>query len=124
MNDKRIKRQRRHRRVRSKIKGTAKIPRLCVFRSNKHMYAQLIDDEKGKTLISASDLDIGKKRKTPASAKASAGKKTKKELSGKAAIAYRIGQILAKKALDLPAGPPSGRRGKAGLPTGEAGEKT
>lgn len=87
------KRQRRHKRIRAKINGTAKVPRLCVFRSSKHIYAQLIDDERGKTIVSASDLDI-KKSKT----------KSTKELSGKALIAYRVGQILAQKALDLPAG--------------------
>lgn len=89
MSDKQLKRRRRHKRVRSIVKGTAKVPRLCVFRSNKHIYAQLIDDEKGKTLISASDLDL-KKTKT----------KIKKELTGKAAIAYRVGQILAQKAIE------------------------
>ncbi|MFY9458062.1 MAG: 50S ribosomal protein L18 [Candidatus Spechtbacterales bacterium] len=41
----------RHRRVRAKIKGTAKIPRLCVFRSNKYMYVQFIDDKKGSCTI-------------------------------------------------------------------------
>ena len=89
MSDKQLKRRRRHKRVRAKIKGTTKIPRLCVFRSNKHIYAQLIDDEKGKTFISASDLDL-KKSKT----------KPKKELTGKAVIAYRVGQILAQKAIE------------------------
>lgn len=87
--NKKEKREQRHKRVRAKIKGTSKIPRLCVFRSNKHIYAQLIDDEKGKTLVSASDLDI----KTKIT-------KTKKELTGKAAVAYRVGQIIAQKALD------------------------
>ena len=53
MLEKQIKRQRRHRRVRAKIKGTIDIPRLCVFRSNKYIYAQIIDDENGKTLASA-----------------------------------------------------------------------
>jgi len=55
MLDKTIKKQRRHRRVRAKIKGTAKIPRLCVFRSAKHIYAQLIDDDNGTTLVSVDD---------------------------------------------------------------------
>lgn len=40
-------RKRRHRRIRAKIKGIAKIPRLCLFRSNKYMYAQFVDDQKG-----------------------------------------------------------------------------
>jgi len=64
MQSKQEQRYRRHKRVRAKIKGTGKVPRLCVFRSNKHIYAQLIDDEKGKILVSASDLDIEKKHKT------------------------------------------------------------
>jgi large subunit ribosomal protein L18 len=47
----------RHRRLRKKIAGTAERPRLCVFRSLKHIYAQLIDDEAGHTLLSASSLE-------------------------------------------------------------------
>ncbi len=51
-----LARQRRHRRVRRKISGTALRPRLSVYRSLRHVYAQLIDDEAGKTLASASSL--------------------------------------------------------------------
>jgi large subunit ribosomal protein L18 len=47
------KRIRRHKKVRAKIKGTSTCPRLCIFRSNKYIYAQIIDDEKGKTLALA-----------------------------------------------------------------------
>ena len=47
----------RHARVRSKISGTPELPRLCVFRSNKEIYAQIIDDETRTTLVSASSLD-------------------------------------------------------------------
>ena len=47
----------RHKRIRSKISGTAQCPRLCVFRSTNNIYAQLIDDVKGVTLASASSLD-------------------------------------------------------------------
>ncbi|KPJ54920.1 50S ribosomal protein L18 [Parcubacteria bacterium DG_72] len=54
MLEKQEKRIRRHKKVRAKIKGTNKVPRLCVFRSNKYIYVQLIDDETGKTLASAS----------------------------------------------------------------------
>ena len=50
-------RLRRHRRVRNKISGTAARPRLDVFRSAKHIYAQIIDDEQGVTLVSASTMD-------------------------------------------------------------------
>lgn len=53
----RAARQRRHMRVRKKIAGTVQVPRLSVFRSLKHIYAQIIDDASGKTLISASTLD-------------------------------------------------------------------
>ena len=56
-------RARRHARVRNKISGTAECPRLCVFRSNKAIYAQIIDDTKGNTLVSASTLDKEVKNK-------------------------------------------------------------
>jgi len=78
------KRIRRHKRVRAKVFGTAQVPRLCVFRSNKHIYAQLIDDEKGKTLVAASDLEIKYKKK----------KITKNEK------ALEVGKLIAKKAME------------------------
>ena len=53
---KRRMRIRRHGRVRKKIAGTAERPRLAVYRSNRHIYAQLIDDQAARTLVSASDL--------------------------------------------------------------------
>lgn len=74
-------RERRHRRIRAKILGTAARPRLSIFRSNKHLYVQIIDDEKGKTLVSSSDLRI----KTT-------GKKSKLEIS------KMIGEEIAKTA--------------------------
>ncbi|MBA0948315.1 50S ribosomal protein L18, partial [Enterococcus gallinarum] len=55
--DKNKTRQKRHRRVRNNISGTAERPRLNVFRSNKNIYAQIIDDVAGVTLASASTLD-------------------------------------------------------------------
>ena len=55
--DKKAQRQKRHVRVRSKISGTPERPRLCVFRSNANIYAQIIDDVNGVTLASASTLD-------------------------------------------------------------------
>lgn len=73
MLEKQIKRKRRHKRVRAKIKGTAKVPRLCVFRSSKYIYAQIIDDEKGKTLAA---------------------------VNGKLASATEIGKSIAKKAIE------------------------
>jgi len=100
MQDKREKRFRRHKRVRSQIKGTASVPRLCVFRSNKHIYAQLIDNEKGATLISTSDFDI----KPQIKASQPKSEKIKKEITGKVLIAYKVGQFLAKKALSVPEG--------------------
>ena len=55
--DKNTARLKRHRRVRSKISGTAQCPRLNVFRSSKNIYAQIIDDVNGVTLVAASTLD-------------------------------------------------------------------
>lgn len=67
----------RHRRVRAKVKGTSKMPRLCVFRSNQHITAQIIDDEKGKTIAFASDEKVK-------------GDKSKR--------AFEVGKIIAKLA--------------------------
>lgn len=77
------KRIRRHKRVRAKIKGTAKRPRFSVFKSNYHFYAQLINDSEGKTLVAASDKEIKIKKG-----------KTKKVL------AYEVGKLIAKKAAE------------------------
>ena len=69
-NAKQAKRTRRHSRIRSRVSGTATTPRLAVFRSNKYIYAQLINDVDGVTLASASDLkDIGKMTKVESAAK-------------------------------------------------------
>ena len=57
--DKNKARLKRHLRVRGKISGTAECPRLTVFRSSKHIYAQIIDDVAGKTLAAASSMDKG-----------------------------------------------------------------
>jgi len=84
------KRIRRHRRVRAKVQGTAEKPRLCVFRSNKHIYAQLIDDDARKTLVAAKDTEI--KKISP---------EIKKKFSRKVALAYEVGILIAKKAQDL-----------------------
>jgi large subunit ribosomal protein L18 len=50
-------RKKRHARMRTKLAGTPDMPRLCVFRSNKNIYAQIIDDASGKTLVSASSIE-------------------------------------------------------------------
>lgn len=60
MNNKQDKRIRLKKKIRTKIRGIAERPRLSVFRSNKFIYAQVIDDEIGKTLVQASDVKIGK----------------------------------------------------------------
>lgn len=99
------KRQRRHKRVRAKIFGTKERPRLCVFRSAKHIYAQLIDDQKGQTLLETSDLTLSKltdkqlkgKKKKPSIAKTPESK-NKKRLA-KIAKAYQVGKTIANKAL-------------------------
>ncbi len=78
--EKRIKRQRRAARIRAKIFGTAKSPRLSVFRSGRHIYAQLINDEKSKTLLSASDLEL------------------KKEKGKRIDSARAVGKLIAQKA--------------------------
>ena len=81
-NTQKIKRQLR---TRSKIKGTQKRPRLSVFRSNQFIYAQIINDEKGETLVGVSEKEI------PAKANPSAG-------GGKIEKAKNLGLLLAKKA--------------------------
>ncbi len=57
-------RNRRHSKIRAKVSGSASVPRLSVFRSSKYIYAQLIDDEKGITLASVSDMSVAGKNKT------------------------------------------------------------
>lgn len=79
-------REKKHRRLRNHLAGTAERPRLSVFRSNNHMYAQVIDDTVGNTLVSASTLE----------------KEVKSELektNNVEAAAY-LGTVIAKRALD------------------------
>lgn len=71
------KRIRRHKRIRAKIAGTAERPRLSVFKSNKYLYAEIIDDVTGRTLAAASSLEFGKKVKD---------------------AALEVGKIIAKRA--------------------------
>jgi len=81
----RVARYRRHARVRAKVGGTTSRPRLCVFRSFNHIYAQVIDDSRGHTLTSASSLDP--------EIKSEAAGKTK---TGKSEL---VGSLIAKQAL-------------------------
>lgn len=69
----------RHERVRSKIVGTSEVPRVCIYRSNANIYAQIIDDEKGITLTSASSLELKLK-------------------NANIEAASKVGECLAKKA--------------------------
>lgn len=80
-------RLKRHARIRNTISGTSEVPRISVFRSNKNIYAQLIDDVTGKTLASASTLDEAVKADLTSTSSKEAAKK--------------VGEALAKKALDL-----------------------
>jgi large subunit ribosomal protein L18 len=75
---KREARLRRHTRVRKKVRGTADRPRLAVYRSNRHIYAQLVDDREARTVAAASDLE------------AAAGSKTDR--------AAAVGKVLAERA--------------------------
>jgi large subunit ribosomal protein L18 len=79
-------RKNRHARVRQKVSGTESRPRLCVFRSLSHIYAQVIDDSKGHTIVSASTLDTEIKENTKG-----------KNKSGEAEL---VGSLLAKRAVD------------------------
>jgi large subunit ribosomal protein L18 len=78
-------RQRRHKRVRAKVSGTAQRPRLNVFRSSAHIYAQVIDDTRGHTLVAACDLEE--------SVKTRAG-----EGAAKTARARAVGEVVAERA--------------------------
>lgn len=103
--EKREKRYRRHKRVRAKIFGTPEIPRLCIFRSNLHIYGQIFDDEKSQTILSSSDLELKKpktknrKPKTQVKNKALKEKKEETIRTGKVAIAYEVGKLIAVKAI-------------------------
>ena len=79
-------RVKKHMKIRNRFSGTAQRPRLAVFRSNNHMYAQVIDDTVGNTLVSASTLD----------------KELKAELekTNNVDAASKLGTVIAKKALD------------------------
>jgi len=76
------RRARRHLRVRKRVHGTATRPRLVVFRSSKHIYAQVVDDERGVTLLGASDASEG----------------IQIEGKGKTAKSHAVGRLIAAKA--------------------------
>ena len=78
-------RLRRHQRVRKRVHGTSARPRLCVFRSAEHIYAQIIDDEHGRTLVAASSLESAKGEKKQPAGKAAAKAAPKSRASAKAA---------------------------------------
>ena len=101
MLEKQIKRHRRHKRVRAKIFGTKERPRLCVFKSNKHIYAQLVDDDKGRTLVGASDLELKKPKTPPQRGEARSMKLSGKNQRPKTDVAKEIGKLIAQKAQDL-----------------------
>ncbi len=82
--DRKAKRQKKHYRVRRYISGTAEYPRLAVYRSSNHIYAQIIDDTVGRTLVAASTLD--------ASLKGNYG--------GNIEAAKNVGKLLAERALE------------------------
>ncbi len=79
---KRVARRKRHMRIRKQIAGTATKPRLSVYRSNSHIYAQLIDDRAGHTLIAANSLDD----------------EVAKGEDGKTGAARRVGTLLGERA--------------------------
>lgn len=81
--DRKLTRERRHIRVRRKISGTSECPRLCVYRSNKNLFVQIVDDVKQTTLVSASTLDKEVKTKH-------ANKEAAKE----------VGALIAKRAIE------------------------
>ncbi len=79
-------RRNKHRKIRNRFSGTAERPRLAVFRSNNHMYAQIIDDTVGRTLVSASTLDKDVKAEC--------------EKTNNVEAATVVGKVVAKKALE------------------------
>ena len=81
-----VVRENKHRKLRDRFSGTAERPRLAVFRSNNHMYAQIIDDTVGKTLVSASTLDKDVKAEL--------------EKTNNVEAATVVGTVVAKKALE------------------------
>jgi len=104
---KQTERKRRHLRVRAKIRGTKECPRLSVFRSLRHIYAQIIDDDQGKVLVSADDREIKTKKQRNKKTKKQKNKEieeqenkeTERILLGRVSLAYQVGKLIAEKAL-------------------------
>lgn len=88
------KRQRRHVRVRAKVSGTQARPRLNVFRSSAHIYAQVIDDDRGHTILAASDLEPEVRERAGADAKKSDRARVVGEIIGERAKAAGIDAIV------------------------------
>ena len=86
MDTKKAMRLKRKKRIRTKVSGTSDRPRLTVFRSAKHIYAQIVDDTRGQTLISASTMEKQMREKEKA--------------ENKVSTADEIGKLVAKRALD------------------------
>jgi len=86
-NEKVYKRQRRHRRVRQQVVGTPQRPRLCVFRSARHIYAQIVDDSAGRTLVAASTREPALRGKLARGSNQAAAREVGKALAGKALAA-------------------------------------
>ena len=78
---KRLHREKRRKRVRRKVAGTAERPRLSVYRSNVHIYAQLVDDEAGNTLAAADSREVG-------------------EAENRKEVARKVGELIASRATD------------------------
>ena len=80
-------REKKHKRIRNHLKGTASCPRLCVYRSNKHIYAQIVDDDAQKTLASASTVEKSVKAEL--------------ERTDDVAAAAYVGRVIGRRAVDL-----------------------
>ncbi len=100
-------RLRRHLRVRKRLAGTSERPRLCVFRSGNHIYAQIVDDAQGRTLVAASsrDADIANVKATlSAPVEGAEGEEATPaayrglEANRRVQLAYKVGQLLAERA--------------------------
>jgi large subunit ribosomal protein L18 len=95
-NSKTDSRKKRHRSIRKRIEGSSERPRLAVFRSTRHIYAQVIDDLSQKTLVSTSDVDAQKGKKEGKKE----GEKTDKGAGKKKESAKQVGAAIAKKCLE------------------------